>query len=317
MVGVRDGVVVDGERSPRLTLLVPATYTPRMSDDPGLARAVDAAQSILATPAADQARAIEQAFAECGRAAANAMARLEPASRAAVRSVAGGLAIFAGVGSPCTQALGIALNGPVTDADLDLIEAHLRPTGEGAVQIEICPFADPSLAALLAARGYRLHEWQLTWTRNVADAMSPPSHAPDPALHVRAARPGEEEAALRVVLAGFLESDDVPADAMALMRPFAYAEGYEMFMAMLGDELIGGATLAISGGIAFISGSGVRPAFRRRGAQGALLRARLERARALGCDLASSTTQPGTASRRNMERHGFSVAYPKIAMLKG
>jgi GNAT superfamily N-acetyltransferase len=300
-----------------LTPAAPATYTPRMSDDPNLARAVDAAQSILATPAADQARSIERAFAECGRAAADAMARLEPASGASVRSVAGGLAIYAGVGSPCTQALGVGLNGPVTDADLDVIEAHLRPKGEGAVQIEICPFADPSLAALLASRGYRLHEWQLAWTRDVADAIVPPSHPADPQLQVRAARPGEEEAALRVVMAGFLESDDVPADAMALMRPFAHATGYEMFVAQLGDELIGGATLSVSGGIAFISGSGVRPAFRRRGAQGALLRARLERARALGCRLASSTTQPGTASRRNMERHGFSVAYPKIVMLKG
>ena len=66
---------------------------------------------------------------------------------------------------------------------------------------------------------------------------------------------------------------------------------------------------------AFIAGSGVRPGFRRRGAQGALIRARLDRARALGCELACASTQPGTASRRNMERHGFAVAYPKLVML--
>ena len=32
-------------------------------------------------------------------------------------------------------------------------------------------------------------------------------------------------------------------------------------------------------------------------------------------DLACSSTLPGTPSRRNMERHGFHVAYPKIVML--
>ena len=89
-----------------------------------------------------------------------------------------------------------------------------------------------------------------------------------------------------------------------------------MFVAFVGDDLIGGATLSVSGRIAFVNGSGVRPAFRRRGAQGALLRARLLRARELGCEIACSVTQPGTSSRRNMERHGFSIAYPKLAMVK-
>jgi hypothetical protein len=38
-------------------------------------------------------------------------------------------------------------------------------------------------------------------------------------------------------------------------------------------------------------------------------------ARELGFELACSNTQPGTAARRNMERHGFTVAYPKVVML--
>src|SRR5258706_4356144 len=103
---------------------------------------------------------------------------------------------------------------------------------------------------------------------------------------------------------------------MALMRPTGFAERHELWRALLGDEPIGGAALSWCDGVAFVNGSGVRPAFRRRGAQGALIRARLDRARTLGCGLASSTTLPGTASRRNMERHGFSVAYPKIVLLK-
>ena len=41
-----------------------------------------------------------------------------------------------------------------------------------------------------------------------------------------------------------------------------------------------------------------------------------QRARELGCDIACSSTLPGTASRRNMERHGFSVTYPKLVLLK-
>jgi GNAT superfamily N-acetyltransferase len=286
-----------------------------MKSETDLARSVDAAQSILVTPAAEQARILERACTQASRASADAMARLDPASGASVREVAGGLAIFAGVGSPLTQGLGMGLAGPVTAAELDAMEAHLCPGGLSTRQLEICPFVDPTLPALLAARGYRVNEWQLLWTRAIPSAPIEPPERPELALHVRRVQTGEEEIFLRVVLAGFLESEDVPADALALMRPTAFAVDHELYLAFAGDEPIGGGALAWSGGVALVNGSGVRPAFRRRGAQGALLRARLERARELGCEIACSSTLPGTASRRNMERHGFQVAYPKIVML--
>jgi len=279
-----------------------------------LARQVDAAQSILGSAAAREAVRLERALGRCCTAIAEAMARLDPRSGAAARAVTGGVAIFAGRGSPLTQGLGIGLGGvAVTAAELDALEAHLCPDGSGSRQLELCPFADPSVATLLAARGYRVHEWQLVWTRALGDETLAP---PPPELTIRRVRAGEEERFFRVVLAGFLESEEVPEEAIALLRPSGFADGHELYFALLGDEPIGGASLSWADGVAFVNGSGVRPAFRRRGAQGALIRARLERARALGCDLACSSTLPGTASRRNMERHGFRVAYPKLVMLK-
>jgi GNAT superfamily N-acetyltransferase len=139
---------------------------------------------------------------------------------------------------------------------------------------------------------------------------------PPPELRIEPVRAGEEERYFRVMMAGFLETEAVPEPAIALLRPTASAAAHELWLAWLGDEPIGGAALAWGDGVALFSGSGVRPAFRRRGAQGALIRARLDRARELGCALACSSTLPGTASRRNMERHGFAVAYPKILMLR-
>jgi len=292
---------------------------------PDLARSVDAAQSILATAtlAAEQARRLERALAEGAADIAQAMARLDPSSGAAALEIAGGFAIFAGAGSPLTQGLGMGLTGPVGAAELDAMEAHLRrglPQGHGSVQLEICPFVDPSLPALLAERGYRVHEWQLVWTCALDEAPREPQqprHAPDAQLSVRRVREGEEETYLRAILAGFLESEDVPEDALALMRPTTATPRHEAFLALLGDTPAGGGALSYRGEIAFISGSGVRPAFRRHGAQAALLRARLARARELGCRVACSSTLPGTSSRRNMERAGFHVAYPKLVMLRG
>jgi GNAT superfamily N-acetyltransferase len=284
--------------------------------DKDLARLVDVAQSILSTPAAEQARVLERALAECSAATARAMAKLDPASGASVLEVAGGLAIFAGPGSPLTQGLGMGLRGPISGEELDEMERHLRPDGSGSTQLEVCPFVDPSLSTLLAARGYRVNEWQLVWTCPIPEVPAAPEASPDERLVVRRIRAGEEDLFFRCVLSGFLETEDVPEPALALMRPAAHAEGMEMYLALLGDEPIGGASLARVGSVAIVNGCGVRRAFRRRGAQGALLRARLARARELGCTVGYSATLPGTSSRRNMERYGFSVAYPKIVMLR-
>ena len=108
-----------------------------MNDD--LARAVDAAQSILHTPAAAQARLLERAMAACSAATARAMAKLNPSSGASVLEVAGGIATFAGEGSPLTQGLAMGLDGRVTAAELDAMERHVCPSGRGARQLEICP----------------------------------------------------------------------------------------------------------------------------------------------------------------------------------
>jgi len=284
--------------------------------DSSLARRVDAAQSILATPAAVQARVLERALAECSAATARAMARMDPTSGASVLEVAGGLAIFAGAGSPLTQGLAMGLHGAVGPAELDAMERHVCPQGRGPKQLEVCPFVDPSLPALLADRGYRVHEWQLAWTCAIPSAPLEPARAPEPSIIVRRVRSGEEDVFFRCVLAGFLESESVPDEAIAMMRPSAFAEGYELYLALSGDEPIGGGTLARQGDVALVNGSAVRPAFRGRGGQGALLRARLDRARELGCTVGYSATLPGTASRRNMERYGFHVAYPKVLMLR-
>src|SRR4051812_45856073 len=105
----------------------------------------------------------------------------------------------------------MGLAGPVSAAELDAVEAHLCPEGAGPRQLELCPFVDPSLPGLLAERGYRVHEWQLVWTRPVPrDPLAPPP----PGITVSRVRPGEEERYFRAVLAGFLETEQVPEEAL-------------------------------------------------------------------------------------------------------
>ena len=147
----------------------------------------------------------------------------------------------------------------VTPADLEAMEAH------GARQLEICPYVDPSLPALLAERGYRVHEWQLVWIREVPkEPLAPPPAE----IELRRARDGEAEIFFRTMLAGFMETEEVPDQAIAMLKPMAFAERHELMIAWLGGEPIGAATFAWADGVMF-GGSGVRPAFRRKGTQGA------------------------------------------------
>jgi len=56
--------------------------------------------------------------------------------------------------------------------------------------------------------------------------------------------------------------------------------------------------------------------FRKRGAQSILIGARLTWAVEQGCDLATTTTQPGSSSQRNYERAGFRVVYTRAKVVR-
>jgi hypothetical protein len=84
-----------------------------------------------------------------------------------------------------------------------------------------------------------------------------------------------------------------------------------MFLAEHEGRPVATGALAISEGVALLAGASAVPEGRHRGAQLALLSARLNVAAGLGCDLAMMAAQPGSGSQRNAERNGFRVAYTR------
>ncbi len=277
-----------------------------------LARTLDALQQERNQAWRSRAERLEGIQMAQNRAACAAMAQYQPDSGASALEVGGGVALFMGVGSPLTQALGMGLQGPLTPEDLDRIEAHLTQRG-GKAQFEVCPLADPGLFAALAARGYVLQEFQFAWALDLERA--PAAEVPKGAR----IEPLEDGAAfLGVVMAGFMECapEEVPREVLDLMTPTALAEGQQLWGAYWGDQLVGGGTFFVQGATAALSGASVLPTHRGRGLQGALIRARLAEAQRLGCGLVASGTAPNSPSQRNMERHGFRVAYPKVVLLQ-
>ena len=224
-------------------------------------------------------------------------------------SLRSALGVFLGEGHMLNQGLALGLGGPLPAADLDLLEAFLG-RGGAPVVLELSPGADPELPALLAARGYRIRQFQQVWVRELEEL--PQGSGPD----IRPILTGEEELVARLTMAGFLDSDDLAAQDPGPALAMAGAEGSTVFLARVEGSPAAAGSVGIHGDVAALSGTSVLPRFRGRGLQRGLVLARLAFARQQGCVLACSATLPGSASQANLARCGFRVAYPKLELVR-
>jgi GNAT superfamily N-acetyltransferase len=258
------------------------------------------------------ARRLESAEGRAGVAFVEARARCAPDRGATWREVDGALAMFDGVGSPITQTFALGLAGPVGADTLERLEAFFDERGAEPLH-EISPLAEPALLfELLPARGYRPVELtSVTYQPLGRAALSLPGDPPE--VRVRPIEPGEERWWAGTAAAGWAsEGAELGAFVRELGEVTASSDGTTSFVAEAGGQAIAAASLSIRDGVALLAGASTRPEWRGRGAQGALLRARLRHAAERGCDLAMMGALPGSASQRNAERQGFRIAYTRI-----
>ncbi|MGA7852407.1 MAG: GNAT family N-acetyltransferase [Candidatus Acidiferrales bacterium] len=264
----------------------------------------------------DLARRAEMAEANAGRECAEAFHRLHPEFPVAIQEIAGGVAVFAGPDSPVTQAIGVGLNGPVTDDELDALAAFFRSRNAPAA-VELCPFVEMSLYEKFAARDYKLLEVSnVLLLDHLAQALAAAPAAAPPGVTIRAATPGESKLWTQIVAQGFAEHFPVTQSLLDVMEGFCHRSSPCSFLlAYVDGEPAGGGVVSAYQGVAGLFGASTLPAFRRRGVQTALLRARLAWALDNDCDLVVSITQPGSISHRNIERFGFRVAYTRTKLV--
>jgi len=98
--------------------------------------------------------------------------------------VAGGVASFAGEGSPYNKVAGLGFGGMPDPAALDDMEKAFAAHGS-AVQVELAELAEPAIAALLAGRGYRLESFENVLGRTLAAGLE---RVMPPGIEVRLVR---------------------------------------------------------------------------------------------------------------------------------
>jgi GNAT superfamily N-acetyltransferase len=262
------------------------------------------------------ARRMEMAEARACRGCAESFHQMHPDFSVAVEEIAGGYAVFAGVNSPVTQAIGVGLNGGVSDAELDRLQDFFFSRGAAAA-VELCPLVDMSLYERFAKRGFHLLEVSDVLFRKLPMAGDA-TDATGAEVTVRRAAPEEANLWAETVAQGFAEHYPVTQAGLDVMGGFFPRSGDDAacFLAFVDGTVAGGAALSARGGVCGLFGASTLAAFRRRGVQTALMSARLAWATERGCDLAVSIAQPGSASHRNIERRGFRVAYTRTKLIR-
>jgi hypothetical protein len=229
------------------------------------------------------------------------------------QTIAGAVCTAVGAASGNTminRVTALGLRAPATDAALDEIDAFFREAGT-RYAIGVSPFTPPDLSGRLEARGFEPGYAWMKFRRGV-DAL------PEPQTSLRVEEiGGEHGAAFGAVVARGYGMPDFFADW------FARAAGllrFRLFLAFDGDEPAGAGALFVGDAIGWLGLAATVPEHRRKGAQSAILAARI---RAAGeARLGGLATETGerlpdrpSNSYRNLIRSGFEEQYVRANYL--
>lgn len=244
-----------------------------------------------------------------------------PGARVIAMPLAGGLAVYAGPGAPMNKVIGLGLGDPLDAGALAEVEAEWESRHE-PVRVELSTLDDGAAARLLTARGYRLLGFENLLGRRVADVEE--GDASIPGTDIVTIGDDELERWIRITLDAFAEPDAGPLpteshpqdELAAVFRDLSRMAGVTRYLARVGGEAVAAASMRIDGRLGQLTGAATLAPFRRRGLQTALTARRLADASRAGCDLAVVTTNPGSKSQENAQRHGFELLYARAILVK-
>jgi ribosomal protein S18 acetylase RimI-like enzyme len=240
------------------------------------------------------------------------------------RPWAGGVMCRAGPGNWINYVAGAGFAGEVSREAMAEMIAFYEEKGIEP-RIELAPFADGSLVSLCAEHGFVVRVFESVFFRELQTLASvEPVQAPPPGLRIERVDQ-HNQAALRrfceTAMSGFYPPGMTPTEdeIRTAMRSASHPRSIAV-VGYIGDEPAGAGAMELARvddvPITSLFGLSVRPEFRRRGVQQALIAARLNIAIEHGARLATISSRPGVATERNVRRMGFEVAYTKGILVR-
>ena len=206
------------------------------------------------------------------------------------------------------RVIGMGLREPATEAALDEILTRYRAAGSATFAVQLSPSAAPGdLPAWLHARGLLLRD---NWAKVYRAAT------PDVVIRTDL----RIERIDRAHAAAFAEISCTAFGMPAVMQPWLAAgvgrPGWTHYLAFDGETPAAGGALFVKGDVGWLGIASTLPAYRRRGAQGALIARRIRDAAESGCrwvvtETGEDTPEHPNPSYHNMLRTGFLLAYQR------
>lgn len=253
------------------------------------------------------ARRIERAEAVLSTSLVEARSRLMPGAGGTSAEMGGAILLFDGPGSPMTQSFGLGLDEPLTAELLSKVEAFFFDRGVDAMH-ELSPLAGVGAMAALVERGYRPIELTSVLVQSLDEVPLDPDLR---GLVVRPAGPADVEVWIETSLAGWSAMPELREHIRGLALVGFESSATTPFLVEGEGKPVATGVLGIGGDVALLVGASTVPEARARGAQRALLAARLAEAKRRGCTLALMGAPPGSTSQRNAGRNGFRIAYTR------
>lgn len=264
---------------------------------------------------------IERAELDLARSWAESIGRAQPDCSPFSIEIAGGRALFAGIGSPLNKVAGVGFAGVPDGESLGVMERAFADRG-CPIHVEISHLADPEIGRAFARRGYELCGFENVLGLRIGDV----DHgATGDEIDVRRCEAGEIDRWVGVLVNGILAPDTggLPshesferAGIETSLRASWSIPDFSHYLAFRSGEPVGAASMRTHEGVCHFCGAATLPEYRRRGVQTALLNARLRDAGKSGCDLGVVTTQPGSKSHQNVQRRGFEILYTRAVFTK-
>jgi len=218
--------------------------------------------------------------------------------------LAGSAALYAGDGSPLTQAI-----GTFSGDDICAIDNFYRGRATSWEAV-LTPFAGIEALGRLLDHGGKPMGWESALYRPFEIPL--PDEESDSRIKIV-----EVETSGRRVWAelsrGVFFGEEPTEIGATLSRMKEFAENLRAYIAYWDGQPVATASLTVGLGVAAFGGGATLPEFRGRGLQTALLLRRLADA-ALEADVATMGALPGSSSHRNAERLGFRVAWSQLSL---
>ncbi|HEX8805714.1 MAG TPA: GNAT family N-acetyltransferase [Candidatus Aquilonibacter sp.] len=225
-----------------------------------------------------------------------------PELRPALREIGGGVAAFAGINSPLSEATGVGLWQRAGREEAEALTAFYRERG-ALPRVRVSPYADLDFVKALAALGYVPLEYENPMTADLHEIGA----ARDPRV-TEMCDAREWSAATG---SAFLNGAPCDASNMIVGLMVCTPPETTALEIRVDGAIVASGCMDVQGKFGGFYGGATAPAYRGQGLQSALISDRAARAIERGARFGRVTTVPGTASEQNFRRIGFVPLYTR------